>query len=123
MHIRIFEPNPTQDRWNHWVVFFPDQGEPQLHNADSPEEAERIAADLAAQHGCPWKYMPDCPELPHWFDEEGNLRDIDRLEVVHLGNGRGQLNFFSGTVRLSTDMGDLRDLLELLHEFARDWGE
>ena len=124
MHIRIFEPNPDRDRWNYWVVFFrDDQPLPQVHESDWQEEAERIAAELAEQHGCQWNYMPDYEPLPHWFDENGDLRRIDRLEVVHLGNGRGQLSFFAGSVRLSVDTGHMRYLLELTQWFAEDWCE
>lgn len=43
MHIRIFEPDSSPDRWTYWVVFFPDSGKPQVYNAVTVEEAEQRA--------------------------------------------------------------------------------
>lgn len=125
MRVTIFKPNPDKDRWNYWVVFFPDleKGLPQPHYVDTSIEAENLAADLAETHGCDWEYMPDLPELPHWFDENGDLRNIDRVELTDLGHGRGQFNLFSGNMRLSAESGTIDYLLDTLLWIAEDWCE
>lgn len=121
MHIRIFEPNPRQDRWVYRVVFFPDEGSPVVCEACCPEEAESMAENLARHYGCSWKHLPNLESLSHWVDEAGQLRVIDRIELVDLGNGRGQFNCFAGKVRFSTDMGELQWLAEHMRFWLAAW--
>lgn len=123
MFIRIFPPKPDEGRPNFWVVYFSQKGKSQQIEVTPADEAEEIAKKLARKHRCPWKYQPNFPELPQWIDEQGKLREIDRLELVHLGNGRGQFSCFSGTVRLSVDNGDVGLLLNGLRLLAEGWAE
>ncbi|QDU94090.1 hypothetical protein [Lignipirellula cremea] len=121
MHVAIIKPKPEQNQWNYSVVYIADDLTTEVHEVPTSLEAEAIAAELAEKHGCEWNYLRDFPELPHWFDENGHMRNIDRLEIVHLGAGRGQFNCFSGSVRLTVDMGEIGDLLEYLLILTGDW--
>lgn len=120
MHIHIFSPAPDRNRYQYQIVIFTDDGATDVHNADTSTEAEALATDLARRHGCDWRYFRDYPPLPHWFDEEGNFRKIDRMELIDFGNGRGQFNCFAGAVRLSTDMGTLSRLRQLMRTLLED---
>lgn len=104
-------------------MYFTKEGSAQEFEAATAAEAERIATDLTREIGCDWKYQSGCADLPHWFDEKDNLRIWDRIEIVDLGNGRGQLNCFAGKPRLSVDiMGEVEFLVAEFLWLARAWG-
>ena len=113
--IRIFSPN-GEDRFEFLVVVFQTPDGTQVHAADTCAGAEQLAEELARRHCCEWKHEPPLKDSwnAHWFDENGDLRDPNRVEFERLENGVVRFSVFSDSHRISTDIGRSRDLPEFL---------
>ena len=115
--IRIFVPD--SHRTNYWVTLFLLNGSsPEVHEAETEEQAEALASRLAQQHNCKYKFMPprDDNEWKHWWTNDGKLRRINRVEFVSLGGGLFQFNLWSDSVRLHVEAGRVREIGWFLEE-------
>ena len=115
--VKVFCPD-EETRFEFWVVVFLPDEKPQLHAVDTMAEAEALAKNLAGQNGCAWSYQPRLKTWwnSHWWDANGNLRPINRIEFVRLDNGAIQFTLFSDSHRIGTQVGRGTELLGFLLE-------
>lgn len=109
--VKVIQPAEHTD-FEFWVVVFRPNESPEVHSVGSQAEAEALAEELAGQNQCQWSH-----QLPlrtwwnsHWWDEDGNLRELNRVEFVRLANGAIQFTVFSDSHRISTEIGRGADL-------------
>lgn len=117
--IRIFVPD--DERINYHVILFQENGtRPEVHEADTEEKAEALASRLAQKHNCIYKFMPPFfkADWKHMYDDDGELREINRAEFVALGNGLFQYNLWSDNVRIHAAAGRFEEIDRYLFEMA-----
>lgn len=108
--VYVVEPGRIHpDRFTVVVMSIEPVGTPEIRETETQDEAERIAAELAAAYGCEWKYSPqyDDSELAHWLDEEGVPRNMNRIvfEVIDRDSGLLRWQLWSDDVLLDSETG------------------